>query len=131
MRNVSDLDNATVKPGDYLILSTNILVRSPPFMSGNLEGIHSLAIQGLARAQMLDLTRDGKFYMLADPGIDSPRMLLRAPGSSSSQIVGYRFDIARIREITGQSDPPERVQALGFGFLQLCQKAQCRSFDSP
>lgn len=131
LANASKLDNEMVKVGDFLIFSTDVAVRAPPFLPGNRAGIHSQAIQGLAQAQLLDLKRNGEFYELADPAVDSPRMLLRAPGSSRAQLVGYRFDLARIRELTGPAEPPDRLQAMGFRFLRLCQKGECTNFTAP
>ncbi len=126
--NAGELDQTQLRAGDYLLMSTNVAVRSKPFLPGNLESIHSSPIQGLLIAETIELRREGNWYVVAGAASGVPRMLLRAPGTQQSPAVGYRFEVARVASLSGYDAPPEQLSVLGLRFLHLCQKDQCQAF---
>lgn len=125
----TELDESVVDAGDFLVMSTDIAVRKPPFRPGNVTGLHPQFIQAIGIAEWIDLELDGGAYAVMSGDRTTPRLLLRGAGSTAATIIGFgKFDATVIMTLLARTDSPAHIRVLGFRLLTLCRLSGCERF---
>lgn len=131
MRRVPDVRSLTSSqfaPGEILIYVNGTVGRAPPLHRDNRTTMQPDFVQLIARAERLELRRDGEHYRLGERS-GQPVLLLRARGVEAQPLTAFdRFPVAGVSALLGLAQAPPALEVIALRIHALCDQAGCRRF---
>lgn len=128
--NLSALTRERFAMGDYLIFVNAAIARVPPIAPDNRTTMPAHFLQFIARAEPIQLRKEGEHYRLAS-GVpdDQPWMLLRAERGEGNAILSTgAFPVADVLKREALAEAPDLIETTGFRIFTLCDPSGCRRF---